>query len=264
MKADGSGTCAIYDGPDDDPFTDPANNADRLYFHSSQPAPYHVATYTGSFTRTWTSPKKITLLAHGLGYTPLVFGRVTLTGQSGPGVGDPTFNGWTGSIPRTMDLAGSTPVASFSSRDLQFALWFNLSADSTNIYIIQINQRWTGVPGALEDPRLAFTYEVVAMSVAVDGTGPTASDSKVLEITPTSLKMGQGKFDSTRRYIRRTTPANFNLASGRTIDVTGDAYAIGMRYSFNGYVRQGRNATDQGRADAPASTFNATVRSVRI
>jgi hypothetical protein len=255
---------AIYDGIDDGPLVDPQGNANRLYFHSSQPAPYRVGTYTGSFTRTWTSPKKITLQAHGLGYTPLVFGRVTLTAIGGTSASDPLFSGWASSVGTVFDLAGSVPVASFSSRNLQFALWFNLSADATNLYIIQINQRWAGLPGALADPELTFSYAIEAMSVAVAGTGPSATTGNMLEITPTSLDMGQGKFNSSRRYIRRASPPNYALASGQTIDVTGDAFRIGMRYSFNGYVRQGYRATDQGLSNAPTSSFNATVRSVKI
>jgi hypothetical protein len=262
--------CAIFDGPDDDPFDDPQGNASRLYFHSSQPAPYRVQAYTGSFTRTWTSPKKITLQAHGLSYTPLVFGRVTLTAVSGSSASNPVFDGWASPVGTVFDLAGSVPVASFSETNRQFALWFNLSVDATNLYIIQINQRWAGVPGPTADPELTFSYAIEAMSVAVAGTAPSVTTANQLEITPTSMSMGRGKFDSSRRYIRRTSPSNYALASGRTIDVTGNvtttsgASAIGMRYSFNGYIRQGYRATEQSRPAAPTSSFNATVRSVKI
>ena len=255
---------AIFEGEDLAPFNNPSANADKLYFHSSQPAPYLVNTYTGSFTRTWTSPKKIVLEAHGLGYTPLVLGRVTVTGVTG-NFNDPLFSGWAPAVGTVFELAGSTPVASFSTRNLQFALWFCLSADATEISIIQINQRWAGVPGALADPVLTFSFEVRAFSVAVAGTAPNVTTNKSLEITPTRMEAGFGKFDSDRRYIRRTTPANLVLASGKTIDVTGaDAFAIGMRYSHNGYVRQAYRATDSGRADAPSSTFNSTTRPVRV
>jgi hypothetical protein len=258
--------CAIFDGPDDDPFNDPEGNADRLYFHSSQPAPYVAETYTGSFV--WPpspSIKKITLQAHGLGYTPLVFGRLT---QTAVGSAHSSFNGWPSPVGTVFDLAGSVPVASFSPQNRQMGLWFNLSADATNIYIIWVIQGWTGSTGLA--PQLTFSYEIEAMSIAVAGTAPSVTTGNMLEITPTSLDMGQGKFNSSRRYIRRASPSNYALASGKTIDVTGNVVttaggsAIGMRYSFNGYVRQAYRATELGRPNAPTSSFNATVRSVKI
>lgn len=269
MRADSSGVCAIYDGPDDAPFSNREANIDRLYFHSEAPAPYRRTSRTGTFSigayngnaRT----VKIRLFNHGQSYTPLVFGAWRLNSLSSDPDVPLSFEPAYISTGRVVNAAGSTPVAMWnnSGRNRQFGTWLHLAVDSTSVYCIVTQMRYR-INGFAGTRQFNMSYFVEVMSTALAGTSPSVTTANAINITQTKLEMGRGAFDSSRRYVRRASPSNYSLANGRTAVLTGDAFRVGLRYSFDGYTMQAYAPSDDGLSNAPSSTFTATVRDVKI
>lgn len=143
FRAEGSsGTVAIYEASDDDPFDDPVAHPSRVLFHSGLLYPARIATITGTlsmparsapgsapFTRVNSAGYQ--LAAHGLAGIPLVEGK--LIGIGAGGVDVP----WVGSVP--LAATGFITVGR----------WITLGADDTYIYAHEMWGTASGfAPGA--------------------------------------------------------------------------------------------------------------------
>lgn len=223
---------AIYDVPslpttDTAPLTDPYNNTSRLKFHSSFYYPYIVDTGPG-ITRsgTVTFPDDRTgvttgsanpvqrsqvLFAHGRGGTPMLSGYlVNRYGQ-------------------VIELVGTTYIwdpdggannwgAYTSSSWYLNGWWVDLSADSTNVYLVfNYYQLQTGANR--NQSNLNYTFYVRVFNDLVTGPASQGDGSALVYGAPggSYVKLGRGRVDSRRRYLYRDDTNGQPMPTSRTI-----------------------------------------------
>lgn len=192
--ADGnSGKVAIMEGDLDlNAVNNPILNTNKLYFHSDLNYLYRVAKFSGNATfdavpaNSWnTREVEMGTIAWNIG-SPIIFlGRINgvetninLLVQSNNNLGDFRFVWFAGL------LSGSTLRCLILSRGDGF---------------------YAGLPA------FSFSYSCSVFSVKQpDFSAPFYA-------SPTSIKMGNGKFDSEKVYIKQG--GNFKYATGRTINM---------------------------------------------
>lgn len=151
FKADGViGRVAIYEDSDDLPWSDPLTYKSRVYFHSGLHYPARVGTQSGTYNfpaRAGGAPirigaESVTVLSHGLGYTPLVEGKWIGIGTGGVDV----------------PMCGSIPVQQANNLADNFnsmARWITVGADSSNVYFYEM---W-GTAASQSLPAISISYE---------------------------------------------------------------------------------------------------------
>jgi hypothetical protein len=258
LKVDGSGSgaVAIYTVPsetstDDDPFTDPLDHVSRLLFHSALPAPA-IIKISGSATTTGTinagalganvsQVVKHNLFAHGQDGTPMVFGRLTVGGN-------------------TVPMCGSIPIDIGTSSITGLGRWAHLGADETNV-IIDIGS----ISGPSGLGAVTLDWEVYVTDFLLDET-PTPTDDKVIRIEADLFTANNGQFDSRRRYLRVANSGEIlPMVHGKTIDLNvidgaGDndpGHAV--RYSVDGYIQQFAPS-----GETQPSSFNASITQIKF
>ncbi len=249
-----SGAVAIYTvdeaAPNDNPFTTPQSNVSRLHFHSGLPMPAivpiggnHVNTGTTtlpaiSSPNTYNSAT-YNLLAHGLGATPLCFGRFTSIG-GGAGAA------MAGSVPLT------APPATGHGR------WAHFGANTTHVILRVVSITGTTLGNSL--PALDLDWSVYVTDFLLDATPPLSDPGVLLRMEPDRMTANEGQFDSLKRYLRLgSTGHTFPMVKGKTINVTysGNSGAsnpgLECRYSVDGYDQS--FAFDDGSAPAFSAAF---------
>ena len=240
LKADGTtGTVAIYTVEDtlidDDPFTDPLNNLDRVEFHSDLDYLAISSIQTGTLslpTRTGTTPQTVRhdLFAHGLGYQPMVLGHID------------GFEGY------NTPLLGTTPI--FMTSDVPAAHGIRLrslqlGSDNTDVYIHEyVMKADTGYtfPAIDIDWRVMVTTRNLDLST---GNNNTVSHPSNLYISPSRVVFGQGKFDTDRSHIKKVSTGGFPVCIGPSVAIVqsgGLDPAINLRWSVNGQSRSSGTA----------------------
>lgn len=232
-----AGTCAIYEVDDlvvdDSPFYDPANNIDRLEFHSDLDYLAIQSIQTGTLSlpsRSGTTPGtyRHNIITHGLGYQPLILGHIE------------NYEGY------NTPLLGTTPIRMASDRTAFDAVdmrTLQLGADETYVYIHEymmlINTSLT-YPAVDIDWRVMFTTRNLDLT---SGNNNTVTHPSALYIDPTRVVFGQGKFDSDRDHIAKVASGGFPVTIGNSWAVTQEtslgtpAWAIRFRWSVNGQAR---------------------------
>jgi hypothetical protein len=149
FRADGAtGTVAIYEATDDNPFTSPLSYPSRVLFHSGLAYPARIATITGSlslparnapgsapFTRVGSAGYQIA--AHGRAGIPAVEGKLIGIGTGGVDVP------WVGTIPVQQAALGAWR-------------WLTLGADATYVYV---HEMW-GTSAGVNIGSTSVSYEV--------------------------------------------------------------------------------------------------------
>jgi hypothetical protein len=253
LKADGTGTVAIYtfgDGvPENDlPFTTPLSDLSRLRFHSNLLTPSIVSTITASFVlpalpANTSINTKHTLVAHNQPGTPLILGQLTNVGGG-------------------IALAGSIPLSMGTVADNFGAYrWITLGADSTNI-VLHENSDTLSATQAAPPGAITLNITVDVFDLLMDNSilpGPGTSD-KHFEFTPLVMRARRGAFDTSKRYLRvGASGSTFPLAIGRTVQISASEQTSGtspthIRYSVNGYTKS---------SAGNGSTFVAPVQLVK-
>ncbi len=161
IKVDGvAGVVAIYTVPspgspdDDDPFTDPLNNKDRVIFHSDLVYPARVDTITGSIVLPSRSSADVPpgyatfshqLDAHGRAGIPLLEGQLTGLADHG-GIDLPLV----GSIPVQRIAANGSVTGNWR--------WLTLAADATHVYLHEgVQPVFSGFSNL---PAITINYEI--------------------------------------------------------------------------------------------------------
>lgn len=262
------GAVAIYDiestAPNDNPFLDPLNNVSRLHFHSVLRTLCVVKingqyAHTGSFTapaqgrNTFENKVHTVIASHGLGSTPIVFGKITVSGVTSP---------FLGTVPLYFM---SNDVASMGQQG--FGHWAHLGADSTSVFIRTFSVN--GDSGA-SLPAFTASYEVYVTNTLLDGTTTIyPGDSVVMRMSSSLFTAGYGQLDSRNRYIKtENSSPTTKFALGKTNEIvpnfstSKNSPVVRMRHSVDGYV----NYFGFGGAGGPTgfSTFNASVQGVKF
>lgn len=195
-----AGVAAIYTGDDDLPMSDPLSHVDRLKFHSGLHNIAIVSVHTGLTILPAVAPASYnrqphTLFAHGKAGVPYVEGRIT------------SFNG----VARSTPLVGSIALAQQSGVEhAAFPRIVHLGANATNVILNEASvahqEQWWSA--------MSVGWEVYVTDVLLPD-GPPASPPQpgvMVDITENRVVLGEGRFDTERRYIRSGAPgSNFEM-----------------------------------------------------
>lgn len=238
----GSGKLAIYDtadpqNPTDGPVDTPLSNLASIAFHSDlrYPAflPAKIATGTTTIPAAAANDEpsgSIAIYSHGMGDTPVVFGKITGISAS---VGA-TYT----LIDTPVAWCGSVPLIKFNTTSL-WTQWAHLAADSTNVLLryFGICAQGTGFPA------IDVTWKIYVLDTTIDGTQFAGDATKpLLELLGDRITAGRRKFDTNNSYLRLNAGADQSiLPRGETMEITGTpAYASnadndwGWRFSVDG------------------------------
>lgn len=220
----GVGKCAVYDGTDE-VFSDPFSDITRVKFHSDFNYISVTDTVTGQVTlpavSAWTgfptAPSSgqryntYQLFAHGLSEQPFVVGRIL----DFPSVGE------------NLALSGSVPI---QGNNYGFARWLTLGADETHVLLHE--QTITHVDSGIA--AITLDYEVQVSDLTVESFNGDAPGGEVLKITPNRMILGEGRFDSDKKYVKKATVSDeqMRLVGGKTIDIEYYVHNYGPGANF--------------------------------
>lgn len=228
-----TGDVAIYDETvnGDAPLSAPLSNLAALRFHSALDYPTAVkvgsvyvttgtlSTLGAQSTDTW-SNSTINLFAHGQTGTPIVFGKLTISGTDIP-------------------LVGSTPlilVDVLGTGGRGAGRWAHLGADTTNVMLRVFSIATTSQALAAMS---GITYTIFVTNLRLDGAQPSATDPGIkLRMQPTRFTASEGKFDSNNRYMRTAAAApQFKMTKGATIQAAAgiSGQSVSMRFNVGGW-----------------------------
>jgi hypothetical protein len=226
------GTLAVYQvdslAIDDAPFTAPLSNLSRVEFHSDLDYLAIASIQTGTLSLpsrsgTTAGTYRHNLFAHGLGYQPLVMGHLV------------NFEGY------NTPLLGTTPIRTPIDRVLPATQadirTVQLGADSTYVYL---HEYMLLVSTSLTYPAVDLDWRIMVTTRNMDsstGNDNTVSSPYALFINASRVIIGQGKFDTDRSHIKKTTSGGFPVCIGPSILVHQEPptiYAINYKWSVNG------------------------------
>ncbi len=237
MNIDGvAGVAAIYTGSDDLPMDDPLDYVGRLKFHSGLHNIAILSVHTGQITLPAVSANSsyqsnYDIIAHGLGTTPYVEGRVTKIG--GTDVSIP----FAGSIVVVQQSGGPFPAETPA-----FMRILNLGADDTNVIINEYSVAHLDVAYS----SVTIDWEVYVTDVTFpDGPPATPPEEGVMvDITEDRVILGEGRFDTERRYIRSDAPGvTHELVRGYTWRLATSGHLLSWKSSTGSWSKSFTHAS---------------------
>lgn len=205
-RVEGVAKCAVYEGADD-VFSDPFSDISRVRFHSDFQYPSITEIVTGSVTLPAIAADTqryhtYELYEHGVGGHPFVTGMFTDYPASGVNVA------MEGSVPVYGDIYG-------------FARWLTLGSDDENVIL----HEQTITRNNASMPELTIDYELRISDLTVEGYDGSAPGGEILKITPYRIVLGEGRFDSEKRYLKAVSEADkdTNFVGGQTLAHAEDA-----------------------------------------
>lgn len=205
---------AIIEGSDDvlyDPYVD----LSRVRCHSDFLYPSFTTTVSGSLTLPSIGADSARyhtyeLYEHGIDGHPFVTGRILNHPSSGVHVA----------------LEGSVP---FSGDSQGFARWLTLGASPTHVILHEQTITRIGV----SMPSESFDYVLEISDLTVEDYDTSPPGGAILSITPDRMTLGEGKFDTSKRYLKAVAEEdkNTNFVGGETL-VTGADSSLNGALSF--------------------------------
>lgn len=242
--------CAVISGGDD-VLADPLSDVTRVRFHSDFHYPSIVETVTGSLTLPAIGSNTqryntYQLYAHGQAGHPFVTGRLLNYPSAGVMVG------LEGSVPIQGDIYG-------------FARWITLGSDETHVLLHeQAITRHVAGKGAI-----TINYQLDISDLTVESYDASPPGGAVLKLTPERIEMGEGKFDSDKRYIRAVPEIDkdVNMVGGFTLiqGSAGSYDAMPFEYSNGDYTyRKSNYYTASGSPGVSNINFTPNSTPVKI
>jgi len=159
-----------------------------------------------------------TLFAHGLSYTPIVIGYLTVDGHNLPLAGDSYFN-----IPSGSDQGYHV---------------FNVYADATNVYL------YTEINGGNFRPSSGpvYNYTVYVCNMGLDGSGNLVRPPLNSGFEASGSRLRCGRFDTNYGYFYKDTSGAVPIYRGRSLSIdigrypsSSTTHALGYVFNVNGY-----------------------------